>query len=197
MFAVGHLAFGYMIGKASSRISNLKVSIPLIFTFSVLPDIDLLIPYLVHRGPTHSIIVMILISLPFLVTYGKTVIPYLLATAQHSLIGDFLTGGTQLFWPINQGWYGLPISVLSQVNITMEWVFLLVSLTLMLKAGDFHELLKPHPLNLALILPTFAICSQMLTGLPIKIPIELFVPHFIYLFVFALAILKDIKYVYP
>ena len=71
MFAVGHLALGYITGKSSLKILKSNIDIPLIFTLSILPDIDLLIPRLAHRGPTHSIITITLVSLPLLIIYRK------------------------------------------------------------------------------------------------------------------------------
>lgn len=55
MFAVGHVAFEYITGISS--VKPLKGgNIPVIWTLSLLPDIDFLIPGLQHRGPTRSLI---------------------------------------------------------------------------------------------------------------------------------------------
>ncbi|MEM2111171.1 MAG: metal-dependent hydrolase [Candidatus Bathyarchaeia archaeon] len=192
MFAVGHLALGYIVGKASSRILNLRMSIPLIFVFAILPDIDLLTQFLRHRGPTHSIIVVALISTPFLIRHRKRAIPYLLVIAQHSLIGDFLVGSVQLFWPVNMGWFGFGIPLLSLTNKILEWVFFSASLLLMVKTKDLYSLLKPHPHNLLLILPattTILPIAGSLMKFNINVPVELVVPHIIYTIIFILPIL--------
>ena len=194
MFAVGHVALGYLLGKITSKLTETEIKIPVLLALTILPDIDLLMPGIRHRGPTHSIILIILLSLPFLIAYGKTTIPYILATVQHSLIGDYLTGGgIQLFWPINQKWYGLGTYPLSSTNIAMEWISFLASLALMSKIGDLHGLLKPHPLNLILLIPIGSIYSPMFLGFPIPVPNELIIPHVIYLVLFALSILIDIR----
>ena len=194
MFAVGHLALGYVVGKVFSKILNRRVNIPLIFVLSLLPDVDLLIPYIRHRGPTHSLIVMIIASLLLMMVYGRAVIPYFFTMAQHSLIGDYLTGGVQLFWPINREWYGLKAyQVSSTMNLTIEWVLFLVSIALLLKTRDFYELLSPHLMNLSLIVPIAAICAPLLLRFPVKVPIKLIIPHIIYLTIFAASILKDVK----
>jgi membrane-bound metal-dependent hydrolase YbcI (DUF457 family) len=99
LFAIGHFAIGYLAGKASARILKVQLNMPLMFTASVIPDIDLLPRFLHHRGPTHSLITIIALTVPFLMLYRKTAVPYSVALASHSLIGDFFTGGTQLFWP--------------------------------------------------------------------------------------------------
>ena len=39
MFAVGHMAFGYLSSKASSSPLKTKLNIPLVLTLSILPDV--------------------------------------------------------------------------------------------------------------------------------------------------------------
>jgi len=56
MFAVGHVALGYLTGKATSKLLNARINIPLLFFASNIPDIDFLLG-LEHRGTTHSLIV--------------------------------------------------------------------------------------------------------------------------------------------
>jgi len=137
---------------------------------------------------------MIIASLLLMIVYGRAVIPYFFTMAQHSLIGDYLTGGVQLFWPINRGWYGLKAyQVSSMMNVTIEWVLFLVSMALLLKTRDFYELLSPHLINLSLIVPIAAICVPLLLRFPVKVPIGLIIPHIIYLTIFAVSILKDVK----
>jgi hypothetical protein len=191
MFLVGHLALGYITAKGSSRILKTDVDVPLVFALSILPDIDLLIPRLSHRGPTHSIIATILIFLPILVIYGRRSAPYLLATLQHSLLGDFLTGGAQLMWPISHHWYGIDIALRSPTNITMEVTAFAASLTLMIVTGDLKGLLKPQRSNLLLTLPLAAFTVQ-LTGIH-SIPAELAIPQTVYLILFSASILLDIR----
>lgn len=194
MFAVGHLALGYLLGKTTAKITKTEIKIPILLALTILADIDLLIPGIRHRGPVHSIIVIIISSLPFLIAYRKTVIPYIIATIQHSLLGDYLTGGgIQLFWPINQKWYGLGTCPLSSINISIEWISFLASLALMSKMGDLRELLKPHPLNLILLAPIASIYSPMFLRFPMQVPNELIIPHLTYMTLFALSILIDVR----
>jgi len=182
-----------MAGKVSAQVLNEKVNIPLIFAFAILPDVDFLIAYFEHRGPAHSVIPMILISLPFLMCYGKTALPYLLATIQHAT-SDFLTGkGIQLLWPVSKEWYGAGICPLSSVSITMEWVSFLVFSIIFLKTKDFQQLLKPHPTNLTLILPLIAILLPVSIGFPLEVPFVLVVPHIACLIVLTVPILRDLK----
>jgi len=109
-YAVGHLSLGYIISKSASKVLRTEINLPLIFTLSVIPDIDILIPFIEHRGPTHSILAMLIIFIPVFILYGKRVAPYLLALIQHPLIGDYFVGGKiQLFWPITTNRYGIEL----------------------------------------------------------------------------------------
>ena len=123
MYAVGHFALGYLTGKTASKLLDLEVNIPLVFLASVFPDIDLLIPGLYHRGPLHSVIIYCFLFLPLFLLYRKKVVPYFVAVVQHLIIGDYLTGGTQLLWPASNTIYGLDIGIQGFTNITLEWVF--------------------------------------------------------------------------
>ena len=105
MYLLGHMALGYFTGKITSKITKNETNIPLLWIFSMLPDIDILIPGFVHRGPTHSIIVATAIFTPIMIYYKKG-ISYYASLLSHSLIGDYITAyGCQLLWPINQTWY--------------------------------------------------------------------------------------------
>ena len=105
MYLLGHLALGYFAGKITSKITKNETNILLLWIFSMLPDIEILIPGLVHRGPTHSIIVATVIFTPIMIFYREG-ISYYASLLSHSLIGDYITAyGCQLLWPINQFWY--------------------------------------------------------------------------------------------
>jgi len=112
MYLLGHVALGYFAAKTVSRITYENFSIPLIWLVSLLPDIDLLIPGLQHRGPTHSIIIALLLFTPILIIL-KRGLAYLAALATHTVIGDYFTSyGCQLLWPINTAWMKAPIPLL-------------------------------------------------------------------------------------
>lgn len=195
MYAVGHLALGYITGKATSKLLNVNVNIPLLFLASIIPDIDLLIPGLQHRGPTHSLIISIIIFIPLAAYYRKKAIPYFIALTQHSLIGDYLTGGgIQLLWPLNSThYYGLPIEITSLTNITIEWIFFLTAFTILLKTKDAQTLFQPHPSNLLLSIPAFTVLLPTLLSFPEYVPLALIIPHLIYLAIFTISILIDFK----
>ena len=126
MYAIGHFALGYLTGKGSGRLLKAKINMPLLLVASVIPDVDLILqrvnPELfMHRGPTHSIITFTVLMIPFFVIYRKQAVPYYAALLSHSLIGDFFTGGIELFWPVSHGWFGvLNIDVSSLTNVVTE-----------------------------------------------------------------------------
>ncbi len=194
MFAVGHLALGYITGKTSSKLLNVKANVPLLFLASIISDVDILILGLRHRGPTHSLIMFLLLLFPALMVYGKMVVPYFVAAVQHSLLGDCLTGGgTQLFWPINSNWYGIEIEMMSLTNVVLEWTVFLISITLMVKTKDIWTLFQHHPSNLMLTIPVLTLVLPALLSFPLAVPLELIIPHIVYLTLLGVSALIDIS----
>jgi len=193
MYAVGHLALGYLSGKTASKILDVKINIPLLFLASVLPDIDLLIPGLEHRGPMHSVIVFCLLFLPIFILFKKRAIPYFVALTQHSLIGDYLTGSTQILWPITTNWYGLGMEITSPTNILMEWALFLASTAILFKTKDAWLLLRQHPSNMLLAIPVLTVLLPTLLSFPLYVSPALIIPHLIYMALFAYSILVDLK----
>ena len=192
MFAVGHLSLGYLFAKASAKLLKKEINLPLVFVLSLIPDIDILIPMVQHRTITHSIITSTAAFLPFLLLYGTTSIPYFAALAQHSLVGDFITGGTQgtqLLWPLTSAPYGLPLSILSPANLALEWGSFIAALAVMLKTKDIQKLLKRKQSDLALFLPISTVLLPSFLHFPIYVPPLLMIPHLAYLALFSLSIL--------
>jgi len=195
MYAVGHLATGYLSGKAVSKLAQVDVNIPLLFALSIIQDIDLLIPGLKHRGPTHSIIILCLLFLPAFVFYRKKAAPYFAALIVHPLVGDGITGGAQLLWPVTTSDYGMRTVITSSANILTEWIFFLISFTILFKTRDMQTLLQPHSSNLSLLIPIFTVLTPTFFMFPLYVPFELIIPHLIYLTIFALSIFIDILHV--
>jgi len=128
--------------------------------------------------------------------YGKRAAPYFVALTQHILIGDYLTGGTQLLWPITTNWYGLgihSIPITSFANILMEWILFLTSMTIMFKTKDIRLLFQHHLSNLTLSIPVLTVLLPTFLGFPLSVPIELIVPHLTYLIVFSFSTIIDFK----
>jgi len=194
MYAVGHLALGYLTGKLTSKLLRVGVNVPLLFVLSIISDVDLLIPGLDHRGPSHSIVVFLLFSIPAFMFYGKRALPYFLALAQHSIIGDYLTGGgVQLLWPANQTWYMITrANMASPANILTEWALFMASLAVLLRARDAQTLFGHHPSNLLLSIPVLTVLLPSLFRFPLRVPLELLIPHMVFLGLFVPSILIDL-----
>jgi membrane-bound metal-dependent hydrolase YbcI (DUF457 family) len=197
MFAVGHFALGYLAGKGSSSLLKTKINLPLLLVVSVLPDIDLVLqiadPMLfMHRGPTHSIITFTVLMIPFFYFYGKQAFPYYGVLLSHSLVGDFFTGGIELFWPISQGWFGLNFDVRSFGNVIAELVLFITTLAIMVYNNDFWSLFKPRRINYVLFVAFGAVLGPMLSlgrGSEATLPAFLVAPSLFWIVVFVYSML--------
>jgi membrane-bound metal-dependent hydrolase YbcI (DUF457 family) len=193
MFAVGHFALGYLTGKLSSTFLNTSVSLPLLFFVSVFPDVDILFPFIEHRGPMHSVLFCCIIFVSLFLFYKKQVIPYFVATLQHILIGDFLTGGSQLLWPFSLDFYGLNIGIRSTLNLGLEWAFFVIALLVMIKSKDLKALLNPDSKNLVLLLPLMTVLLPIIVNFPLYIPLVLVVPHVFFITLFGVSLYVTLK----
>lgn len=190
------MAFGYLSSKTSSSLLKTKLNIPLVLTLSVLPDGDLLareiFPFIQHRGPTHSILIALIVFAPFFIIYRKQAVPYFIALVQHGLVGDYIAGGrVQLLWPVTHMYFGTSLDIRSLPNQTIEWTMFLAAIILMLKMKDYKASFKPQISNLILIIPTFTVLLPTLLSTPMEVPPMLIPPHIFYLIMFAVAILIE------
>ena len=171
---------------------------PLLFAASVLPDVDLLLPFIQHRGPTHSIITLTLLMIPFFVVYRKKAIPYYAALLSHILIGDFFTGGIELFWPLSNNMFGALNFEVSSLPIALtELSLFLFTLPLMYKLGDLKELLKPNEKSWALIIPLGSIIGPLVSlgrGQENTLPTILVIPSLIYIGIFTYSLYAWLKW---
>ncbi len=187
---------GYILGKATSKSLNVDLNIPLVLIASIIPDIDMLIFGLEHRGPTHSLILVFLFFLPAFTLYRERAAPYLVAVVQHSFPGDYFTGGgVQLLWPLTPYWYGIGITITSLTNIFLEWTLFLAFLTIMFKTKDVWTLFQHHTSNILLSIPILTVLLPTLLGFPLSVPLALVIPHVICLVLFAFSILIDFRYI--
>jgi hypothetical protein len=197
MYAVGHFALGYLTGKLTAKSLDVNINLPLLFLASVFPDIDLLIPGLIHRGPLHSVILFCLLFLPIFVIYKKKAAPYFVAVIQHIIIGDYLIGGDlQLLWPLTSNTYGLDIGMASLSHIVLEWGLFIVSLAAMIKTKDILSLFKPHLSNMILAIPILTVLLPTVISFPLYVPFALLIPHLVYLFLFTVPIVVYLKRIF-
>jgi len=192
MFAIGHFALGCIFGKGTSKLTQVKLNLPLLLVTSVLPDVDLLFRFLTHRGPTHSIITITMLMIPFFISYRKQALPYFAAMLTHILIGDFFTGGVMLFWPLSHNMFGaLNFEVTSLSIQIVELVLFVLTVPLMYKMGDLKTLLKPYNKNWALIIPLGSVIGPLISlgrDQEGSLPILLVVPSLLCIVIFAYSI---------
>jgi membrane-bound metal-dependent hydrolase YbcI (DUF457 family) len=198
------MGIAYLLAKASGKLLKVNFNIPLVLVLSILPDSDIIFQFLfgsnIHRGPTHSIIVAILVFIPVFIIYRKKATPYFAALASHSLIGDFFIGGQiQLFWPLSSREFGLPelgfpyISIESPINIVLESTIFIIATVVMFKTRDIHFFFKKRKLNLVLAVPIFTVLMPTFVGYPLHVPFLLVLPHLFYLVLFTIAVLIVLK----
>jgi len=180
---------GYILGKASAKLLKTNINVPTALVLTVIPDIDILIPVVEHRGPTHSIIMALIIFIPIFAFYRQKAAPYFLALVSHSLIGDYIAGGrTQLFWPATPNHYGIELPIQSPTNITLEWTLFLMSTIIMLKNKDLFAFFQKKNSNLILAIPTFTVLLPTFLSFPLNVPDWLIPPHLVYLTMFLTSI---------
>lgn len=197
-FAVGHMALAYLLATGSAKLVKVKFNLPLVLTLSIIPDIDIILGFLlnseIHRGPTHSIIMVLLIFVPIFILYRQKAVPYFTALVSHSLIADFLIGGkVQLLWPLSQREMGIIdlgfpyINIYNQINIALEFTLFAIALVVMLKTRDLFQFFRNNKETLILAIPIFTILLPTLTSYPLTVPIELIIPHMFYLVLFFIS----------
>jgi membrane-bound metal-dependent hydrolase YbcI (DUF457 family) len=194
------MALAYLLGKASAKLLKVNFNIPLILVLSIIPDIDIIFDFLlkseIHRGPTHSIIIAILVFIPFFVLFRQKAVPYFAALASHSLIGDFIIGGQiQMLWPLSTSEFGLAelgfpyINIYNPITIALEFALFAIALIIMLKTRDLLRFFRKSKVNLILVIPIFTVLLPTFASYPISVPIWLVLPHLCYLVVFSISVL--------
>jgi membrane-bound metal-dependent hydrolase YbcI (DUF457 family) len=180
MFAVGHMSIAYLITRGLKRDRLQSMSIPLVWTAALLPDIDLLIPGINHMGPTHSIIFAIAIFLPLFLLKGKEATPYFLAYASHTALGDLITNkGIWFLWPLTRRRLQIPLPVTckttfsANLELTLFALFLLTYILTKDYANE-HYSNTTRPLTL---IPITALLVPLVFGFPIPVPLRLIPPH--------------------
>jgi membrane-bound metal-dependent hydrolase YbcI (DUF457 family) len=190
------MALAYLLGKASAKPLKINLNIPLILVLSIIPDIDIVLMGELHRGPTHSIIMALVVFIPVFVIYRWKAAPYFVALASHSLIGDFFIGGhIQLLWPLSVQQFGLPelgsyyISIYNPINIALELTLFGMATIVMYKTRDLLKFFRNSKLNLILTIPIFTVLLPTFIAYPIRVPILLILPHLFYLTLFSISVL--------
>ncbi len=195
MFAVGHMALGYLTGKLINKTTKQNLNLPAIWTLSLLPDIDLLIPGLRHRGPTHSLIIAILIFIPLLIAKGRETAPYFAVLATHTLIADCITnGGAQILWPLSKQWieYQNTIIMGTIIETNIELIFFMTIIGTLTISKDYKHLLNSDRRNTLLFIPLCTILLPVMFRYPLTVPKTLVIPHLIVLSIATISFLMSL-----
>jgi len=169
---------------------------------SIIPDADILlekvgIPFFEHRGITHSVIVTLIVFVPFFAVYRKVAVPYFVALISHALIGDYLTGNVRLLWPLMQEFRfslnGYVIDIRSPVNIALEWTLFALMLVAMLRSGDVRDFFRQRKSNLILAVPIFTVLLPTFLSVPLEVPLWLVPPHIFLTLLFFVSILIELR----
>ncbi len=91
-----------------------------------------------------------------------------MALILHLLIGDYLTGGVQLLWPVSMSMYGIGSGLESISNIALELVLFVVYITVMFKTKDVFSLFNHNPLNMILSIPLIAVLLPTVISYPLR-----------------------------
>ena len=179
-----------------SKITKTKINLALIFTFSVLPDLDILLPnYLTHRGPTHSLLFSLLAFSLFFMIYRKKAIPYFVVLISHLLIGDIYgpTRGVQLFWPFSAEWSTIAfISNLSLLSIGFELTLFTLSTVIIFVNKDFQKSFLDSENRIYWLIPFGSVLGPLIIegiNTPYNLPLLLVIPSLIYLAILSLPII--------
>ncbi len=211
MFAVGHMAIAYLLGKGSSKALHTSLNIPLLLVLSILPDLDIALEFFgiyIHRGPTHSIVLAALVFIPIFIAYRKKAVPYFLALISHSLIGDFFIGGNVLLlWPLSSAEFGLHelgsyfINNYSPINEVLEVTLFIAAFLVMYKTGDWKVFFTANTTNLLLIIPVATVLLPATIGFPLDESLlftepTLALAHLFLVVLFSIAIYKTLAFMH-
>jgi hypothetical protein len=107
MLFAGHMILAYFINQALKKKVSLCFSLPLLFSASILPDLDFLFsPIVPHHTLTHSLTFWSLICLSLIIIKRRIAIPYVIAILSHFLIGDIITGNPTIFYGLSNQTFG-------------------------------------------------------------------------------------------
>ncbi len=180
MLATGHTALGYIIARIASYRTKEPINIPLVWALSLAPDIDFLLPGVVHLGPTHSVVLALLVFIPFFIWKRWKAVPYFLALVSHSILGDLVTNkAVMLLWPVSSRWVFLNVRWLFKWLLFRYYgsVIFVVYLFLLFITGDHIRILNGDRYDALLVFCFLAHASPLLMGVPIKVPPLLVISH--------------------
>lgn len=133
MYPIGHIGLGIIVGMIFGHFFKEQINLYFIIIFSIIPDIDIVIPFVHHRGPLHSIFILSILYVPiYAIIRQKT---YYFVLISH-LLGDVITSyGVQLFYPISNDFVKIPNALImpSLNELFLEITILLIAVLMLMK----------------------------------------------------------------
>lgn len=168
LLPIGHVSFAYLLSKIFHKSTSLNL--PLAFIFSLIPDLDILLLFSVHRGPMHSFVIYALAFIPFFIILGYDSIFYFLMIFSHILL-DLFTNPVQLFWPMDLTWVAFGVDV--NIQVYMELFLFISAFYFFVKSKDYITIIRPCYSNILLIVPMSALMVMIVFGFPQYLPMLL------------------------
>ncbi len=160
MYLLGHIALSYLTAHRIAMLRRQRVVLWAAFTAGLLPDYDLLFKWMriPHDTYTHSMLILVPLAVAS-VTIWKGSEPYAFALLVH-VAGDLVSGRIPLLYPISRAAVGLGVGMGSMADSAVEFLFFMVMIVSMWRAGDIKRLLSGVRENTLIAVPLVS-----LTGL--------------------------------
>jgi LexA-binding, inner membrane-associated putative hydrolase len=159
LFLLGHSCWSYLISKLTGR--QIQVNLPawLAFLSGILPDFDIYFrPILAHHTWTHSILILLPISLILAIRFGRLGIAFSTGILSH-LLTDSLVGTIPILYPFSSITIGLNLGIPSVADTILETGALLAVLVLAYTNNDYLQITRPNKKSLWLIVPLYALIT--------------------------------------
>jgi len=159
LFLLGHSCWSYLLSKLTGR--QLQVNLPawLAFLSGILPDFDIYFrPVLAHHTWTHSILILLPISLLLSIRFGRLGIAFSTGILSH-LLTDSLVGTIPILYPFSNTTIGLNLGIPSIADTILETGALLGVLLLAYINKDYLQITRPNKKSLWLIVPLYALIT--------------------------------------
>ena len=188
MLAVGHISVSYLVTRGLKKGRWSTTSIPLVWIFSLLPDVDLLIPGLRHMGPTHSLFFAIMFFLPIFIYYRGKILPYFLAYLSHTVLGDLFTNRSVMFlWPFSSRFFRIPLPFnvwyKKTFNTNLELVMFGLFCMIFFLTKDYARELYSGSVKYLFFIPFIALLVPVVFSIPVSVPLRLIIPHLVFMVV--------------
>jgi hypothetical protein len=136
---------------------------------------------------------MTIVFVPLFLYFRKKAAPYYLALVQHVLIGDVLIGGgVEILWPLTTKFYGLIVSLNSQIDMILESSLFILAIVALILTRDMLRMFKPNKTNFLLVFPEGALLGSAIMAWHYS-SFEMLLLHFPFLVIFGLVILRSLN----